>query len=50
RLPDGRIVKGGELSGVPGLLFWRHSQTGALEARPRKGGAFTLNEALHANT
>ncbi|HEU5109500.1 MAG TPA: 2,3,4,5-tetrahydropyridine-2,6-dicarboxylate N-succinyltransferase [Micromonosporaceae bacterium] len=48
-LPDGRVVKAGTLSGVAGLLFWRNSQTGALEARHRKGGAFALNEALHAN-
>jgi 2,3,4,5-tetrahydropyridine-2-carboxylate N-succinyltransferase len=47
-LPDGRVVKAAELSGVAGLLFWRNSQSGALEARPRKG-AFTLNEALHTN-
>jgi 2,3,4,5-tetrahydropyridine-2-carboxylate N-succinyltransferase len=48
-LPDGRVVKAAELSGLPGLLFWRNSQTGALEARPRKGTTFTLNEALHTH-
>jgi 2,3,4,5-tetrahydropyridine-2-carboxylate N-succinyltransferase len=48
-LPDGRVVKAAELSGVPGLLFWRNSQTGALEARPRKGTGIHLNEALHAH-
>src|SRR2546426_8977272 len=30
-LPDGRIVKAGELSGQDGLLFWRNSRSGALE-------------------
>lgn len=48
-LPDGRVIKARELSGVDGLLFWRNSQTGALEARPRKGTGITLNAALHAN-
>jgi 2,3,4,5-tetrahydropyridine-2-carboxylate N-succinyltransferase len=48
-LPDGRVVKARELSGVPGLLFWRNSQTGALEARPRRGTGIELNTALHAN-
>jgi 2,3,4,5-tetrahydropyridine-2,6-dicarboxylate N-succinyltransferase len=48
-LPDGRVVKARELSGVNGLLFWRNSQTGALEARPRKGTGIELNAALHAN-
>jgi len=46
-LPDGRVVKARELSGVPGLLFWRNSQTGALEARPRTGAGIALNPALH---
>ncbi|HEV7961264.1 MAG TPA: 2,3,4,5-tetrahydropyridine-2,6-dicarboxylate N-succinyltransferase [Actinoplanes sp.] len=48
-LPDGRVVKARELSGVNGLLFWRNSVTGALEARPRKGQGIELNSALHAN-
>jgi 2,3,4,5-tetrahydropyridine-2-carboxylate N-succinyltransferase len=48
-LPDGRVVKARELSGVPGILFWRNSQNGALEARPRKGTGITLNSALHVN-
>jgi 2,3,4,5-tetrahydropyridine-2-carboxylate N-succinyltransferase len=48
-LPDGRVVKARELSGVPNLLFWRNSVTGALEARPRKGTGIELNAALHAN-
>jgi 2,3,4,5-tetrahydropyridine-2-carboxylate N-succinyltransferase len=48
-LPDGRVVKARELSGVNGLLFWRNSVTGALEARPRAGQGIELNSALHAN-
>ena len=48
-LPDGRVVKARELSGADGLLFWRNSVTGALEARPRKGTGIELNAALHAN-
>lgn len=46
-LPDGRIVKGAELSGVAGLLFLRNSVTGALEARQRIGAWGTLNDVLH---
>jgi 2,3,4,5-tetrahydropyridine-2-carboxylate N-succinyltransferase len=48
-LPDGRVVKARELSGVDGLLFWRNSVSGALEARPRTGTGIELNAALHAN-
>ena len=48
-LPDGRVVKAIELSGVNNLLFWRNSVSGALEARPRKGTGIELNAALHAN-
>jgi 2,3,4,5-tetrahydropyridine-2-carboxylate N-succinyltransferase len=48
-LPDGRVVKARELSAVDGLLFWRNSVTGALEARPRIGTGIELNPALHAN-
>jgi 2,3,4,5-tetrahydropyridine-2-carboxylate N-succinyltransferase len=48
-LPDGRVVKARELSGVNNLLFWQNSVTGALEARPRKGSGIELNAALHAN-
>lgn len=44
-----RIVKAGELSGVPGLLFRRHALTGAVEALPRVGKKVELNAALHAN-
>ena len=48
-LPDRRVVKARELSGMNGLLFWRNSVTGALEARPRTGTGIELNAALHAN-
>jgi 2,3,4,5-tetrahydropyridine-2-carboxylate N-succinyltransferase len=48
-LPDGRIVRARELSGANGLLFWRNSLTGALEAKPRTGEGIELNAALHAN-
>ena len=33
KLPDGEVVKGKELSGINGMMFIRHSQTGAVEAR-----------------
>jgi 2,3,4,5-tetrahydropyridine-2,6-dicarboxylate N-succinyltransferase len=49
-LPDGKVVKAIELSGQDGLLLWRNSVTGAIEARPRGGGGIALNPALHANT
>jgi 2,3,4,5-tetrahydropyridine-2-carboxylate N-succinyltransferase len=48
-LPDGTVARGRELSGAHGLQFWRHSVTGALEARQREGAWGTLNEHLHAN-
>jgi 2,3,4,5-tetrahydropyridine-2-carboxylate N-succinyltransferase len=49
-LPEGRVVKASELSGVDGLLFWRNSVTGTLEVRPRNGKrGIALNAALHAN-
>jgi 2,3,4,5-tetrahydropyridine-2-carboxylate N-succinyltransferase len=50
KLPDGGIVKGRELSGISGVMFLRHSQTGAVEIRPRAGGSWSgLNDALHHN-
>ncbi len=49
KLPDGEIVKGRQVSGVSGMMFIRHSQTGAVEARVRTGTWAGLNEALHAN-
>jgi 2,3,4,5-tetrahydropyridine-2-carboxylate N-succinyltransferase len=47
--PDGDVVKALELSGADGLLYRRHSQTGAVEAMPRSGRWGGLNAALHAN-
>lgn len=43
-----RTVKAAELSGRDGILFWRNSLTGAIEAKQRAGVGVTLNEALHA--
>ncbi len=48
-LEDGRVVKGTELSGSSGLLYFRDSVTGALRARGRQGKTVALNAALHAN-
>jgi 2,3,4,5-tetrahydropyridine-2-carboxylate N-succinyltransferase len=48
-LPGGTVVKARELSGASGLLFRRNSTTGAIEAVPREGKTFSLNDALHAN-
>jgi 2,3,4,5-tetrahydropyridine-2,6-dicarboxylate N-succinyltransferase len=47
KLPDGQVVKGRELSGINGMMFIRHSQTGAVEARQREGTWGGLNAALH---
>jgi 2,3,4,5-tetrahydropyridine-2,6-dicarboxylate N-succinyltransferase len=46
-LPDGSVVPARELSGADGMLFWRNSVTGRLEARPRSGSWGGLNAALH---
>jgi 2,3,4,5-tetrahydropyridine-2-carboxylate N-succinyltransferase len=48
-LPDGEVVKAGQLSGADGLLFRRNSQSGAIEVMPRSGNWAGLNAALHAN-
>ena len=48
-LPDGSVIKAKELSGSSNVLFVRNSQTGAIEARDRKGTGIELNAALHAN-
>ena len=48
-LPDGSVVKARDLSGRSNLLFLRNSLTGVVEVRPRAGGSFELNAALHAN-
>jgi 2,3,4,5-tetrahydropyridine-2-carboxylate N-succinyltransferase len=47
-MPDGSVVKARDLSGKPGLLFWRNSQTGAIEVKER-GNTRALNAALHEN-
>jgi 2,3,4,5-tetrahydropyridine-2,6-dicarboxylate N-succinyltransferase len=47
-LPDGEVVKGKELSGVSGMMYIRHSQTGAVIARQRSGSWGGLNAALHS--
>jgi 2,3,4,5-tetrahydropyridine-2-carboxylate N-succinyltransferase len=49
RLPDGDVVKARELSGANGMLFRRHSQSGAIEAVPRTGTWGGLNAALHTS-
>ena len=49
RLPDGKIVKARELSGVNGALFRRNSTDGALELLPRTGDWGGLNSMLHHN-
>lgn len=43
-----QLVKASELSGMPGLLFRRNSQTGAVEAIAREGVGVELNADLHA--
>ena len=49
KLADGQVVKARQLSGHGGLLYRRHSQTGAVEAVPRSAKWEGLNAALHAN-
>lgn len=41
-------MKAGTLSGRSGLMFWRNSQSGALEVTKRKKAWGTLNKQLHA--
>ena len=48
-LPDGQVVRGRELSGAANLLYIRDSETGAVQARARKGAWGGLNAALHQN-
>jgi 2,3,4,5-tetrahydropyridine-2-carboxylate N-succinyltransferase len=48
-MPDGSVVKARDLSGTSSVLFIRNSESGAVEARDRKGTGIALNEALHAN-
>ena len=49
KLPDGKIVKGAELSGANNLLFRRNSISGGLEAVPKTGTWGGLNSVLHSN-
>ena len=50
KMPDGSIVSARELTGQSGLLFRRHSQTGAVEAIMTEGALWGgLNTALHSN-
>lgn len=50
QLPDETVVAARRISGADGLLFRRHSQTGAVQAIARDKDSWTgLNEALHAN-
>ncbi|WP_347350616.1 2,3,4,5-tetrahydropyridine-2,6-dicarboxylate N-succinyltransferase [Intrasporangium sp.] len=48
-LPDGTVVKAGELSGAGNILYRRNSSTGTVEARDRTGRGIALNAALHTN-
>ncbi|MER7005176.1 2,3,4,5-tetrahydropyridine-2,6-dicarboxylate N-succinyltransferase [Dactylosporangium sp. NPDC000555] len=48
-LPDGRVAKARELSGLSNLLFIRDSVSGRLEVRERQGRGIELNADLHAN-
>jgi len=48
RLEDGSIVRASTLSGRSNLMFWRNSQSGALEAISRKKAWGALNAQLHA--
>ncbi|WP_062387442.1 2,3,4,5-tetrahydropyridine-2,6-dicarboxylate N-succinyltransferase [Demequina iriomotensis] len=43
------VVKARELSGQDGIMFWRNSVTGVIEAVAREGKGIELNSALHAN-
>ena len=45
---DGRVQAARELSGHPGLQYWRNSLTGVVEVRRRPGSWGALNESLHS--
>ncbi len=50
KTPEGDIVSARELSGKSGLLYRRHSQTGAIEAIAINAGLWGgLNDELHSN-
>lgn len=44
------VVKAKELSGASGLLFYRHGETGRVEARPHNASWGGLNSILHSNS
>ncbi len=46
--PDGSVQRARELSGRPGLLYWRNSTTGVVEVRERAGSWGGINSELHA--
>ena len=48
-MPDGAVVKAGELSGRNELLFRRNSVSGAVEVLARSGVWGGLNTDLHSN-
>lgn len=48
-LPDGKEVKGREISGIGDMLFRRHSVTGRVEALARTESWGGLNKALHGD-
>lgn len=49
-MPDGSIVSARQLNGENGLLYRRHSQTGAVEAIVTDGSTWGgLNSSLHSN-
>ncbi len=49
-LPDGKVVSAHTLSGQPGLLFRRNSQSGAVEVLPTDSGRWGgINATLHNN-
>lgn len=43
------VMKARELSGASGLLFYRHGETGRVEAKPNNPSWGGLNSILHAN-
>ncbi len=46
--PDGTVQRARELSGRPGLLYWRNSTTGAVEVHERDATWGELNPQLHS--
>lgn len=48
-LPDKRVVKAREISGVSNLMFLRDSLTGKVIVKNRSGAGIKLNDELHHN-